>query len=63
MGAHTMSSLGHDPAAVAFFHPWAHQWTRWLVWLTFGWLATYFVVFGISWAVIWNQERSTNSGN
>ncbi|GDY10788.1 hypothetical protein LBMAG52_42760 [Planctomycetia bacterium] len=26
----------------------ASQWTRWLIWLTFGWLACYFVVFGVA---------------
>jgi hypothetical protein len=27
-GMHAMSSLGQDPVAVRFFHPWAHNWPR-----------------------------------
>lgn len=57
-GVHTLSGLGQDPTAVAFFHPWAHQWPRWLIWLTVGWLATYFVISAIAWGVIRHQERS-----
>lgn len=30
-GVHTLSSLGQDPVAVKFFHPWAHNWPRWLI--------------------------------
>lgn len=60
-GAHTLSSLGQDPAAVAFFHPWAHDWPRWLIWLTLGWLVVYFTVFGIAWGVIRHHENSNPS--
>lgn len=57
-GLHTLSGLGRDPKAVAFFEPWAYQWMSWLTWLSIGMVAVNLLVFAVAWAAIRHQERT-----
>jgi tRNA A-37 threonylcarbamoyl transferase component Bud32 len=51
-GVHTLSSLGRDPAAVAFFEPWAYNWMKWLMWMSIAFPVLSIVVFGFAWQMM-----------
>jgi len=51
-GVHVLGGTGRDPVAVAFFEPWAYQWTKWMVWLCIGLPIVNVVLFAIGWSVM-----------
>ena len=61
-GAHTLSGMGRDPVAAAFFEPWAHQWMRGLTWLGILFPAAFIVIFGIAWVVMYRVQRGQTPG-
>jgi eukaryotic-like serine/threonine-protein kinase len=48
---HGMLGMRRDELAFEFFHPWAHQWMNWLVWMGVAFPITWILLFGFIWFV------------
>jgi len=46
-----MLGMRRDPEAFEFFHPWAHQWTQWLVWMAVAMPLFWVAISTFIWAV------------
>ncbi|HWY86467.1 MAG TPA: serine/threonine-protein kinase, partial [Gemmataceae bacterium] len=56
---HAMVGGHADPEAMAFFHPWAHQWGQWMVRMSLG----YPILLGLIYAFIWFVFRFVAPAN
>ena len=59
IGVHVLASNYQDPGGMAFFHPWAHNWWKWLTAMT----VVGSLLQAVVWLFVWRLLRKQDEAN